>query len=162
MIFPKFISAIGQRRLDRADWRVAAGSRIFLATMAMATVMAGSSCTTHPVPNQAAETTKYTLENTDKFAALDEVTREAIACTGVQYLTPSDGRMELIANLKNRGGRPIEIQTACVFRDAQGNPIGGETPWQTLTLAENTTQAVHFTAQTAAGKKYTVRVRQVR
>jgi hypothetical protein len=160
MSFSQFFSAIRQCRWDRADWSVAAGSRMLLATVAMAAAVAG--CATRPVPNQAAETTKYTLENTDKFAALDETTREAIACTGVQYLTLTDGRMELIANLKNRGTRPIEIQTACVFRDDQGNPIGGETPWQTLTLAENTTQAVHFTAQTAAGKKYTVRVRQVR
>jgi hypothetical protein len=162
MSFPNIIPPIDQGRSDRATRSIAAGSRILLASVAMAVVAAGSGCATRPMPNQAAETTKYTLENTDKFAALDDVTRQAIACTGAQYLTLPDGRMELIANLKNRGTRPLEIQTACVFRDDQGNPIGGETPWQTLTLAENTTQAVHFTAQTASAKKYTVRVREAR
>jgi uncharacterized protein YcfL len=162
MSFPKFIKPIDQPRFHRADQQVASGFRLLLVSVAMAAVAVGSGCATRPVQTPASETTKYTLENTDKFAALDDATREAIACTGAQYLTLADGRMELIANLKNRGTQPIEIQTACVFRDDQGNPIGGETPWQTVTLAENTTQAVHFTAQTAAAKKYTVRVRQVR
>lgn len=113
------------------------------------------------MPTQAAETTKYTLDNTDKFMALDEATRDTVACTGEQYYTLPDGRLEVIANLKNREARKIEIQASCTFRDAQDLPLG-ETPWQTVSLAENTTQPVHFTAPGAAAKKYTVQVRQPR
>jgi hypothetical protein len=116
-------------------------------------------CASAPLPNQAAETTKYTLDNTDKFAALDDVARGTVACTGVQYFTLADGRLEVIANLKNRGGHKIEIQASCAFRDEQYLPVG-ETPWEPVMLTENMTQAVHFTAPSAAAKKYTVRVRQ--
>jgi hypothetical protein len=118
-------------------------------------------CASAPPPNQAAETTKYTLDNTDKFAPLDDASRRTVACTGAQYFTLADGRLEVIANLKNRSGHKIEVQASCAFRDEQDLPVG-ETPWEPVMLTENMTQAVHFTAPSVAGKKYTVRVRQGR
>ena len=121
-----------------------------------------TSCAIQPVPPPPAETTKYTLENTDKFVALDEVTRHAVSCTGIQHYTLADGRLEVIANLKNRSGRRLDVQTNAVFRDDRGMPVGPETAWQAVTLTENTTQAVRFTAPADTSKKYTVRIRQGR
>ena len=40
--------------------------------------------------------------------------------------------------------------------------VGDETPWQTLILSENSTEAVRFTAMNPQAKRYTVRVRQAR
>ncbi|MDE3084975.1 MAG: DUF1425 domain-containing protein, partial [Verrucomicrobiota bacterium] len=50
----------------------------------------------------------------------------------------------------------------CVFKDANGFSTGDETPWQTLILAENSTETVHFAAMNPAAKKFTIRVRQAR
>ena len=67
-----------------------------------------------------------------------------------------------MANVKNRENRRIQVQANCVFKDDQGFSTGDETPFQTLILAENSTEAVHFTAMNTLAKKYTIRVRQAR
>jgi hypothetical protein len=68
----------------------------------------------------------------------------------------------VVANVKNRESRRIQVQVNCVFKDEQGFSTGDETPWQTLILSENSTEAVRFTAMNPLAKKYTVRVRQAR
>ena len=73
-----------------------------------------------------------------------------------------DGRLEVVANVKNRESRRIQVQINCVFKDEQGFSTGDETPFQTLILSENSTEAVRFTAMNGTAKKYTVRVRQAR
>ena len=73
-----------------------------------------------------------------------------------------DGRLEVVANVKNREARRIQVQINCVFKNDLGVSTGDETPFQTLILAENSTEAVRFTAMNALAKKYTIRVRQAR
>ena len=73
-----------------------------------------------------------------------------------------DGRLEVVANVKNRESRRIQVQINCVFKNEQGFSTGDETPFQTLILAENSTEAVSFTAMNSLAKKYTIRVRQAR
>lgn len=119
-------------------------------------------CATEAEPTVAVETTKYTLENTETFSLQDKAVLAAISCTGVQHYTLGDGRIEVIANLKNRSPKKLTIQTSCAFRDAQGTPLADETPWTTLTIAENTTETVRFPAGSPLAKKYTVRVREAR
>ena len=77
-------------------------------------------------------------------------------------MTLADGRLEVVANVKNRESRRIQVQISCVFKDEQGFSTGDETPWQNLILSESATEAVRFTAMNAAAKKYTIRVRQAR
>lgn len=119
-------------------------------------------CATEPGPFAPQDTTKYTLENTGEFVLLDKPTQISVTCTGIQPLTLADGRLEIIANIKNRENRRIQVQVNCVFKDQQGFSTGDETPFQTLILAENSTEAVRFTAMNTLAKKYTVRVRQAR
>jgi uncharacterized protein YcfL len=73
-----------------------------------------------------------------------------------------DGRLEVVANVKNREARRIQVQIQCVFKDEQRVSTGDETAWQTLILAENSTEAVRFTAMNAQAKTYEIRVRQAR
>ena len=61
-----------------------------------------------------------------------------------------------------RESRRIQVQINCVFKDEQGFSTGDETPFQTLILSENSTEAVRFTAMNTQARKYTVRVRQAR
>ena len=118
-------------------------------------------CATQPGPFAPLDTTKFTLENTEKFVLLDQPTQYSVTCTGLQESTPN-GRLEVVANVKNRESRRIQVQVNCVFKDEQGFSTGDETPWQTLILSENSTEAVRFIAMNTQARKYTVRVRQAR
>lgn len=119
-------------------------------------------CATQTGPFAPVDTTKFTLENTDRFVLLDQPAQYSVTCTGLQERTLGDGRLEVVANVKNRESRRIQVQVNCVFKDDQGFSTGDETPFQTLILSENSTEAVRFTAMNTAAKKYTVRVRQAR
>lgn len=121
-----------------------------------------AACSTPLQPTPAAETTKYTLENTDRFALIDGAEQHAISCTGLMELPLADGRLEIVANLKNRESQPLKIEASCAFQNAAGDLVLEDSPWQAVTLPENATVSVHFTATTTAAKKYTVRVRDAR
>jgi uncharacterized protein YcfL len=131
----------------------------FLAIVALA-LFAG--CATEPGPYTPQDTTKYTVENTEKFVLLDKPTQVSVTCTGLQERLLPDGRLEVVANVKNREARRIQVQIQCVFKDEQRVSTGDETAWQTLILAENSTEAVRFTAMNPQAKTYEVRVRQAR
>ena len=133
---------------------------LLLSATAALALFAG--CVTEPGPFQPLDTTKYTLENTDKFVLLDKPAQFSVTCTGLQERVLADGRLEVVANVKNRESRRLEVQINCVFKDDQGFATGDETPFQTLILAENSTEAVRFTAMNPTAKKYTIRVRQAR
>jgi uncharacterized protein YcfL len=135
---------------------------LFLAASAAAVLALAAGCATEPGPFAPLDTTKFTLENTDRFVLLDQPAQYSVTCTGLQERPLADGRLEVVANVKNREPRRIEVQINCVFKDEQGFSTGDETPWQTLILSENSTEAVRFTAMNPQGKKYTVRVRQAR
>lgn len=132
---------------------------LLLSSVALALV---AGCATEPGPFAPLDTTKFTLENTDRFVLLDKPAQYSVTCTGLQERMLSDGRMEVVANVKNRENRRLEVQINCVFKDEQGFSTGDETPWQTLILSEFSTEAVRFTAMNAQARKYTVRVRQAR
>jgi len=129
---------------------------LLLAATAGLVLLAG--CAT-PGPFTPQDTTRYTVE---KFILLDKPAQVSVTCTGLQERTLADGRLEVVANVKNRETRRIEVQINAVFKDDQGFSTGDETPFQTLILAENSTEAVRFTAMNTLAKKYTIRVRQAR
>ena len=131
--------------------------------LALAALTFSSGCIEAPPgPFAPLDTTKFTLENTDKFVLLDQPAQYSVTCTGLQERTLGDGRLEIVANVRNRESRRIQVQINCVFKDELGVSTGDETPFQTLILSENSTEAVSFTAMNSLAKRYTVRVRQAR
>ncbi len=124
------------------------------------TFLAG--CQTEPGPFLPEDTTKYTVESTDKFVLADKRVQHSVTCTGLQEHVAADGRFNVAANIKNRENRRIQVQVSCVFKNDQGFSTGDETPWQTLILGENTTETVRFVSMNDQARKYTVRVRQAR
>lgn len=102
------------------------------------------------------------LENKEPVVLLDPGVQYSITCTGVQERTLPDGRLEVIAQIRNRENRRIEVQVNCVFKDQNGFTTGDETPFQPLILTENATEQVVFTSLNDLARKYTIRVRQVR
>jgi len=119
-------------------------------------------CQTEPGPFPAQETTKYSIENTEKFILMDRPAQYSITCTGLQERLNADGRLEVVANIRNRENRRLQVQVRCVFKDDAGVATGDETPWQTLILGEGATEAVPFVSLNNLARKYTVAVRQAR
>jgi hypothetical protein len=119
-------------------------------------------CATLPVAQSPQDSAKYTVENTEKFVALDPATDAAVSCTGLQERALADGRLDVVADLKNRDAARVQVQIQCVFKSGEGFSVGDETPWQNVTLAEYSTQTVHFTALSPQAQRYTIRARQPR
>jgi uncharacterized protein YcfL len=120
-------------------------------------VLAGCSATSQVSSTQ--DSTKFTVENTDRFAALDPAAEAAVKCTGLQERTLGDGRLEVVANVKNRGGDVARVQVQCLFMDGQGEASEPEGQWQSLAIAGDSTTVVRFTASNASAKKYSIRAR---
>lgn len=130
--------------------------RPFFLILLVSTLFAG--CRTAPDSYEPLDTTKYTVESTDKFVPLDRAAQILVTCTGLQERILPDGRLEVVANVKNRERRKITVQLNCVFKDENGFSTGDETPFRTLTLAANVTEAVKFTSANNRARKYSVRV----
>lgn len=118
-----------------------------------------SGCATEPAASAPQESTKYTVENTEKFSALDEVTAANVNCTGLQEHRQPDGKLEVVTNIRNRARAPLAVQVRCVFRDEQGFATGDDVPWQSVTLAPKATEVLVFRATLRTAKKYTIQVR---
>jgi hypothetical protein len=119
-------------------------------------------CGTEPAPQAPMDTTKFTVENTLRFVALDSATEAVVSCTGLQERALGDGRLEVVANLKNSDTKPVRVLVQCLFLDDQGLPIGAEAPWQALAISADSTEVMRFTAPVLAAKKYSIRVRRAR
>jgi uncharacterized protein YcfL len=127
-----------------------------LTAAALAVLATGCETGAYPPKN----TTKFDLENTANFVVMDRMVQNSVTCSGIQQGVTEDGRLKLVANVRNREARRIQVQISCVFKDENGFPTGDETPWTNLILTENAQEGVPFTAMNTQAKKYTVRVRQ--
>jgi uncharacterized protein YcfL len=108
------------------------------------------------------DSAKFTVENTDQFSALDPATEAAVSCTGLQERMLGDGRLEVVANVKNRGNQPVTVDIRCLFLDDRGVTSEVEAPWKPLALEPDATEVVRFTSADATAKKYAIRVRGAR
>lgn len=107
-------------------------------------------------------TTRYDLENRENFVLMDKPTQVSVTSPGIQVRKLNDDRLEVVAHLRNRKARQVQVQVSCIFKDAQGFSTGDETPWTTVILTENAQEDVRFTSMNNKAERYTIRVRQVR
>jgi len=138
--------------------------RIFFAVALAATGLFITGCETeHENGPYASHYSKAPpLENSESFVLLDPGVEYSVSCTGTDQRLLEDGRLEVIALLRNRENRRIEVQVNCVFKDLNGFSTGDETPFQTVILTENATEHIRFVSMNDQAKKYTIRVRQAR
>ncbi len=128
-----------------------------------AVLLAAGCSSTHdkgPYLPQTPKTPAY--EGKEPVVLLDPGVQYSVTCSGVQERTLPDGRLEVVAHLRNRENRRIEVQANCVFKDQNGFTTGDETPFVMVILTENGTEDVKFASMNSAAKKYTIRVRQAR
>ncbi len=109
----------------------------------------------------ARNTTKYDLENREKFVLLDKGAQRSVTYSGLQERVLPDGRLQTTVNVRNRENRRIQVQIDCVFKDAQGFEVD-QAPFKTLILTENAQESVQFTSLNDQARTYTIRVREAR
>lgn len=106
-------------------------------------------------------TTINNVEDSNRFVLLDKGTQYSVTCPSIQEGRLQDNRMQVVANLRNRENRRIQIQVNCVFKDAQGFTVE-ETPFQNVFLDENAQEGIRFVSSNDKAQRYTIRVRQAR
>ena len=102
------------------------------------------------------------MDSSEQFVLLDPGVRFSVTGGVINERTLEDGRLEIVAQFRNRENRRIEVQANCVFKDQNGVGTGDETPFQTVILTENATEQVHFVSANNLAKKVTIRVREAR
>ncbi len=133
----------------------------FLAAGGAVLLVAG--CSTHdqgPYLPEGVKTPAY--EGREPVVLMDPGVQYSVTCVSLQEKILPDGRLEVIAHLRNRENRRIEVQANCVFKDQNGFSTGDETPFTMVILTENATEDARFVSMNNLAKKYTIRVRQAR
>jgi hypothetical protein len=120
---------------------------------------AWAGCVGSPRAMAPQDSTKFSVANTDKFVPLDAASQTWVSCTGLNQRTLADGRLEIVADIKNRVQAYVVVQVQCVFQDGQGNSTGEMTPWRIVYLPVDSTEAVRFDAPMPQMTKYSIRVR---
>lgn len=128
-----------------------------LSIIAAATLLAGCRSGGPYAPKPL---TRPDLEDAEPVVLMDKQVRRSVSCSGVQANTLPDGRLEVVARLRNLETRRIQVQVSCLFKDGLGNPTGDETGWQNLIMTENAQEPVRFVSLNDKAKRYTIRVRQ--
>jgi uncharacterized protein YcfL len=103
--------------------------------------------------------TQYNTEDYSNLVLLDSRVQRSVTSSGIQQTTLPDGRMEVVANLRNREERRIQVQVQCEFKDSQGFTLDS-TAWNTVILPERAQESVRFTSGNDKATRYTVRVRE--
>jgi hypothetical protein len=134
--------------------------RQLLISSAAAAILAG--CTTAPTPVAPPATAAPAAAPDEKFAPADAAAAAALECAILQERTLGDGRLEVVAVVRNRTAQRVEAQVRCAFRDSQGITDGDETPWQTLVLDGNSAEAVRFAALSPSAARYAISARLAR
>ena len=106
-------------------------------------------------------TTVNDLENHEVTVLLDPRVQYSVTCPSVQERTTPDGRLEIVAQIRNREARRIQVQINCLFKDDQGYPSEGDyTPFHNLILDENAQQTFSSTSMNNKAKGFTIRIRE--
>ena len=139
-------------------------NRSFLSLLAACgAILLAAGCSTHdkgPYLPEGVKTPAY--EGREPVVLLDPGVQYSVTCVSLQEQTLPDGRLEVIAHLRNRENRRLEVQANCVFKDLNGFLTGDETPFTMVILTENATEDARFVSMNNLAKKYTIRVRQAR
>ncbi len=134
-------------------------NRILSICAALAAMAIFAGCQSNGGAYLPKNTTKYNYEDSEQLVLMDGMVQRSVTSPGIQQTRLPDGRLEVAANLRNREGRRIQVQTQCEFKDGQGFTLDS-TPWNTLILTERGQETVRFTSMNDKAQRYTIRVRQ--
>jgi hypothetical protein len=104
-------------------------------------------------------TTVNDLENVAGLVLLDSRVQYSVTCPGIQETRLPDGRLQVVANVRNRETRRLQVQADCVFKDAQGFEVEA-TPFYNVFIDENAQESVRFVSMDNKAIRYTIRIRE--
>ncbi|MBG86763.1 MAG: hypothetical protein CMO80_07670 [Verrucomicrobiales bacterium] len=120
----------------------------------------GLSACQHGGAYKPKNTAVYNLEDSEPVVLMDRFVQRSVTAPGVKQMTLKDGRMRVIANIRNRESRRIQVQVSCVFKDEDGFPTGEPSNWRDLILTEGAQEGIEFYSLNDKARKFTVRIRQ--
>ena len=132
-----------------------------VSALILLTLLGGSGCRTEGA-FKPINTTRYDFENESSFVLMDRSMQRSVTVSGLQETVGDDGRLEVVANVRNRVNRRLHVQIGCVFKNEAGFSTSDEPPWQTLILTEAEQKSIRFVSMNDKAKRYTIRVRQAR
>lgn len=97
-----------------------------------------------------------------RVVALDAGSAGAVACAGIVDWRLADGRLGVLANLRNLGSTRIGLRVLCSFEGTGGSPAGDGGAWQAVVLDPGSTETVRFASPDARAQAYLIRVRSAR
>ena len=101
------------------------------------------------------------VEDVSGVVLLDRAVQYSVACPAIEETHLTTGGLQVIAKLRNRENRRIQVQAKCVFKDAEGFAVD-ETPYRNVFLDENDRADVPFVCASNKALRYTVTVRQAK
>ena len=101
------------------------------------------------------------VENRAGLVLLDPRVQYSVTCPGVQETRLPDGRLQIVAHLRNQENRRIQVQANCEFKDEQGF-VNDSPSFQNVFLDENAQEDVKFVAINDKAARYTIRIREAR
>ena len=150
-------------RFDSNTRNILMKTSILISAVAAALFVAGCESTHDKGPYLPQQSKTPPYESTESVVLLDPGVQHSVTTTGQpQARLLEDGRLEVVAQLRNRENRRLEVQANCIFKDVNGVTTGDETPFQTVILTENATEHVKFVSANEKAKRFTIRVRQAR
>jgi hypothetical protein len=134
------------------------------ALLLLAAALGGCAAPPAPAPPRlsappATETPPAVIESGAQFLPLDRTARESILCSALAQRMLSDGRLEVLASLKNQTNRPIQVELECLFKDSQGAAIAEATPWRKIDLGGNSNETVRFVSADSRAVRFTIAVK---
>ncbi|HEV8541645.1 MAG TPA: YcfL family protein [Verrucomicrobiae bacterium] len=105
------------------------------------------------------DATQHDVENYANLVLLSKGVQNSVTSSGLQQTSLPDGRLQVVANLRNREERRIQVQVQCEFKDSQGFTVDSTT-WDTVILPELAQESVKFISANDKATRYTVRVRE--
>ena len=102
------------------------------------------------------------VEDTEPVVLLDKSLKKRIAVDRTGLKTLADGRVQVVANLRNRTSSDLEIQVQTVFKDRDGVSTQEDSAWEMRFLAAHETETYELMSRGTNAEKYTIRIREVR
>lgn len=102
------------------------------------------------------------VEDLYPVVLLDESLQGFIAVDHTEGQRLSDGRLEIVANLRNRTLQDVRIQVQTVFKDEKGYSTNEDSAWAMVFLNANETETYKIVSRGQDASRYTIRIRRVR
>jgi len=137
-----------------------------IARMVVVMLLAAALAGCHRVPQEgpypALSVPKAALEERETVVILDGSVAGKIAVENQAVRRDAQGRLEVLANIRNRTRYDQAIDVQTVFKNETGISTGDETAWKRLSLGANETQTYSAISLDDRPVRYTVRIRQGR